>query len=361
MSEKFIGNRTLYHTFSRVAIQEGQGVAAAVNKTGHTVTTNDVWTDIDKLPKNTQYFGNANTAFTDLYTVYEAKVDEFSKYVKLYENVELSPVDGSGQDADKNQAWELLVDGKRIKNFIAPTDVFDTTGNPCNGYTLKLFDKTGTQIAATDGNWAFDYFAGLVIFERGKTPQDLGWAGTDKGTYIKMSAWAYTGGILTNALSNVEADITTIGNQIASLQHSMGGQELFQGTFNLYNDNGEVIEGTLPEITVNTTSIKEEDGDIIQNSVNISGQISFELTDSVKTDTIVTIQVPGEVLAVKQQIADSLTTPTTTTVEEVYPDMSYNKITNITTLTANYGVKTINDEIVANITQYTSWIITFRV
>lgn len=214
MSTKFIENRNLYHTFSRVAVQEGQGVAAAVNKTGHTVTTNDVWSDIDKLPKNTAYFGNANTAFTDLKDVYDANATEFSKYVQLYENVELSPVEGSGQDADKNQAWELLVDGKRVKNFIAPTDVFDANGQPCNGYTLKLFDKAGTQIAATDGNWAFDYVAGLVIFERGKTPQDMGWAGTAKGAYIKMSAWAYVGGYLTDSLKTLKSELNDTINNI---------------------------------------------------------------------------------------------------------------------------------------------------
>lgn len=103
MSEKFIENRNLYHTFSRIAIQEGQGVAAAVNKTGHTVTTNDIWTDVDKLPKNTTYFGNANAGFDDLKTVYDSD-PTYAKYVTLQDGV-LSPVDGSGQDANKNQAW----------------------------------------------------------------------------------------------------------------------------------------------------------------------------------------------------------------------------------------------------------------
>jgi hypothetical protein len=118
----------------------------------------------------------------------------------------LSPVDGSGQDADKNQAWELLIDGKRVKNFIAPTDVFDTNGQPCNGYTLKLFDKGGTQIAATDGNWAFDYVAGLVIFERGKTPEDMKWATTSNGVCtapITISAWAYVGDVLSKTLQSL--------------------------------------------------------------------------------------------------------------------------------------------------------------
>lgn len=208
MSTLFESHRNLYHTFSRVGIQQGQGVAAAVNKTGHTVTTNDVWSDVDKLPKNTEYFGNANTAYTDLKTVFDSNV-EYAKYVKLHENVALSPVDGSGQDADKNQAWQLLIDGKRVKNFVAPTDVFDNNGQPCNGYTLKLFDKSGTQIAPTDGNWAFDYVAGLVIFERGKTPQDMGWATTSNGvtTPIKITAWEYIGGKLNNKLESIDWQI----------------------------------------------------------------------------------------------------------------------------------------------------------
>lgn len=209
MSTLFESHRNLYHTFSRVGIQQGQGVAAAVNKTGHTVTTNDVWADIDKLPKNTTYFGNANSAFDDLKAVYDENSTEFSKYVKLHNEVELSPVDGSGQDANENQAWELLVDGKRVKNFIAPTDVFDSDGKPCNGYTLKLFDQNGVQIAATDGNWAFDYVAGLVIFEREKTPQNMGWATTDAETGvvtpIKITAWQYKGSVLSKQLQALQA------------------------------------------------------------------------------------------------------------------------------------------------------------
>lgn len=204
MSALFESNRNLYHTFSRVAIQEGQGVAAAVNKTGHTVTTNDVWADVDKLPKNTTYFGNAGAAFTDLKAVYDKNSTEFSKYVKLYENATLTPVSGSGQDAGKNQAWELLVDGKRVKNFVAPTDVFDADGKPCNGYTLHLYDAKGTEVAPTDGNWAFDYVAGLVIFERGKTPQDKAWPGSVAlGETLKLTAWAYVGSYLTDNLNSL--------------------------------------------------------------------------------------------------------------------------------------------------------------
>jgi hypothetical protein len=214
MSALFESNRNLYHTFSRVAIQEGQGVAAAVNKTGHTVTINDVWADVDKLPKNTTYFGNAGAAFTDLKTVYDADVN-YAKYVKLYENATLTPVSGSGQDAGKNQAWELLVDGKRVKNFVAPTDVFDADGQPCNGYTLHLYDAKGTEVAPTDGNWAFDYVAGLVIFERGKTPQDKVWPGNVAlGETLTLTAWAYVGDVLSKTLTNIDQKIGSAKSEL---------------------------------------------------------------------------------------------------------------------------------------------------
>jgi hypothetical protein len=279
-----------------VAIQEGQGVAAAVNKTGHTVTTNDVWADIDKLPKNTTYFGNANSAFDDLKTVYNENSVEFSKYVKLYENAVLSPVDGSGQDANKNQAWELLVDGKRVKNFVAPTDVFDNDGKPCNGYTLQLFDKSGTQISATDGNWAFDYVAGLVIFERGKTPQDMGWASTSSP--IKITAWAYAGNYLKDNITSFTSDIAEISGttipaikqQIASLQIAAAENELFTATINI------------PSVSGNISSV----------TVDINGDTSQSISGSVSASGTVDLTVPGEVIAVKQQVG------TNGNIEEIY-------------------------------------------
>ena len=276
MSIKFQENRNLYHTFSRVAIQEGQSVAAAVNKTGHTVTTNDVWTDIDKLPKNTTYFGNANRGFTDLLEVYNKNSAEFSKYVKLYDMVELSPVDGSGQDEDKNQAWELLIDGKRVTNFIAPTDVFDSKGKPCNGYTLKLFQKDGkTQIAPTDGNWAFDYVAGLVIFEREKTPQDMGWAGTKAGAYIKMSAWAYVGGKLTAALSDYQTDITTITGNIDTIE---GNITTIEGNITTITGDIDTIEGDITTINKKIASLDVAAGadELISSVLPLSGELNAE-------------------------------------------------------------------------------------
>jgi hypothetical protein len=319
MSTKFTENRNLYHTFSRVAIQEGQGVAAAVNKTGHTVTTNDVWSDIDKLPKNTTYFGNANTAFDDLKAVYDAKSTEFSKYVKLYENVELSPVDGSGQDANKNQAWELLVDGKRVKNFIAPTDVFDANGQPCNGYTLKLFDKNGNQVAATDGNWAFDYVAGLVIFEKGKTPQDPIWdgkalAGTAAGSYIKMSAWAYVGGYLTDTITDINTKVETAVDELNTA----------------INNAREIAK-------VSVTLSENEDG-----SKTTPANHGKTISSSISAEGVVTMTINAEVLTVKDDQG-----------EIIQPDIIYNAEDGITTLTANYGNNKPTDE--------ETWELTYRI
>ena len=304
MSTNFKENRNLYHTFSRVAIQEGQGVAAAVNKTGHTVTTKDVWADIDKLPKNTTYFGNPNAGYDDLIEVYNKNSTEFSKYVKLYENVELSPVDGSGQDADKNQAWELLVDGKRVKNFIAPTDVFDSKGQPCTGYTLKLFDKAGTQIAATDGNWAFDYVAGLVIFERGKTPQDMSWAGTAKGAYIKMSAWAYVGDYLSDTLSEYDTTLSKYDSALSGYTTPLAISSEFKNVRELITNvqsealgieagNGIVFSSNISGDTVINVDIANDDKVLSFSDTGLSTTISLVKLSSPTSGYAASYQLQG--------------------------------------------------------------------
>ena len=72
---------------------------------------------------------------------------------------------------NKYQAWQIIDGGKPVQGFIAPTDVLDASGNPALGYTDKLYKQDGTtQIAGTDGNWVFDYYSGLVLFEKGKEP-----------------------------------------------------------------------------------------------------------------------------------------------------------------------------------------------
>jgi hypothetical protein len=289
MSALFESNRNLYHTFSRVAIQEGQGVAAAVNKTGHTVTINDVWSDVDKLPKNTKYFGNAGAAFTDLKEVYDADVN-YAKYVKLYENATLTPVSGSGQDAGKNQAWELLIDGKRVKNFVAPTDVFDADGQPCNGYTLHLYDANGTEVAPTDGNWAFDYVAGLVIFERGKTPQDKVWPGnTALGETLKLTAWAYVGDVLSKTLANLDQTLMAVkpftweaDNAIMSnVYEAVTGLEVGANVSGYYELSGEeyVLTGDVTAVEDKTyyqyTGKKIEIPAVVFNVFNVSTGIAY--------------------------------------------------------------------------------------
>lgn len=89
--------------------------------------------------------------------------------MKMYEQYALTRIEDSNVN-NKYQAWQIIDDGAAIRDFIAPTDVLDATGSPALGYTVKLYKGDGTEIDGTDGNWVFDYYSGLVLFEKGKEP-----------------------------------------------------------------------------------------------------------------------------------------------------------------------------------------------
>lgn len=335
MSEQFIANRNLYHTFSRIAIQEGQSIAAAVNKTGHTVTTNDIWTDVDKLPKNTTYFGKANAAFDDLKIVFDSN-PEYAKYVTLCEGT-LTPVDGSGQDAGKNQAWQLLIDGKRVTNFIAPTDVLDNDGKPCNGYTLQLFDKTDTQIDAAAGNWMFDYLAGLVIFERGKTPQDMGWAGTEYSKYIKIKAWRYTGGFLNTKLEDLDdiiASSDNFGSHSIEIRKQSSAVEGYASSYQLYVD--DVAKGA----TINIPKDQFLKDAVIVEGIYTEGVFtaSEDITDEqLKKDIKKYIHFTFEI-----KVKDPVTLAETTQEKHIYLDIQ--DLCDV--YTGGYGITVTADNVI---------------
>jgi hypothetical protein len=300
MSTKFIENRNLFHTFSRIAIQEGQGVAAAVNKTGHTVTSKDVWADIAKLPQNTKYEGSASKAFTDLKAVYDSNAAEYSKYVKLYEKAVLSPVAESDAEANKNQTWELLIDGKRVKNFVAPTDVFDADGKPCNGYTLTLFDQKNGEISPKDGNWAFDYVAGLVIFEQGQTPEDMGWATTTKGTTtgpIKITAWAYVGDYLSDTLSGYDSALSGYTTPLAISSEFKNVRELITNVqseaLGIEAGSGIVFGSNISGDTIINVDIADNDKVLSFGETGLSTTISLVKLESAVSGYAASYQLQG--------------------------------------------------------------------
>ena len=189
MSQKFVDNRNYFHTFSKVGVQEDMYVFQAKVKGGHTVSTGDVRAQNDKLPVASTYAA--------LKALYEANANGQKSVMKLYQNVALTKIADSNVN-NKHQAWQVIDTdtGAPVRDFIAPTDVLDSDGNPSNGYNCRMFQGNGTEIAGTDGNWVFDYYSGLVVFQKGKQPESMGWGN------VTFSAFAYTGLTVKDVLDN---------------------------------------------------------------------------------------------------------------------------------------------------------------
>ena len=234
---KYLANRLKYHTASRIATQTGEALAQALNVDGHIITTNKVW-----AAPQTAFINNVNKSNTDSVDATNDLVAAFKEgatsvpfhgdsanglvwtnpnypAVRLYENVPMTKVTGS-DGGGKFQAFEVLAgdDGissgtKRITDWIAPTAVADQeTGMPVAGYSgIPQYNGTALKLA-NPGKWAeslgsyeFAYIAGLLTFEPGFTPQDVGGASAvDK---IKITAFKYVGDYVDDVLAKIEAEI----------------------------------------------------------------------------------------------------------------------------------------------------------
>jgi hypothetical protein len=89
-----------------------------------------------------------------------------------------------------NQAWYINDAGTFIKGWISPSDIPDpVTNDPSFGYQASLYTSSNTLIAPTQGRWNIFYAQGIVLFESGFTPMDMGW-GTPK-----ITCYNYIGGV----------------------------------------------------------------------------------------------------------------------------------------------------------------------
>ena len=284
---KYLANRLKYHTASRIATQTGEALAQALNVDGHIVTTNKVW-----AAPQTAFINNVNKSNTDsvdatndLVTAFKVGGVETAFHaggsvwtnpsypaVRLYENVPMTKVAGS-DGGGKFQAFEILAgdDGissgtKRITDWIAPTAVADQeTGKPVAGYSgipqynnqaLKLANPS--KWAESLGSYEFAYIAGLLTFEPGFTPQDVG--GASAVNNIKLTAFKYIGAYLTDVLSGMSTDAANNTMAIKPFTFSAYGMtSINEGkdlqitvpgiVFNVFNNETGIVYGDIQYIT----------------------------------------------------------------------------------------------------------------
>ena len=172
-SDAFKRTKAYAHAFSKTNTEATQANYEALYKSAHSARAQDVWAD------------------TVDYAVDASAADTLSagSHITKHTLVSLTQVAGSN-----GQAWYLDVGGVFIKPWISPTDVpHGTTAAPSYGFQANLYQSDNTLVPPTSGVWDIDYYAGIVMFQAGYTPSDMGW-GTPK-----ITCYVYTGNYVSDS------------------------------------------------------------------------------------------------------------------------------------------------------------------
>ena len=98
-------------------------------------------------------------------------------------------VDLTMYPGSNNQVFYYDLAGTFVKPWISPTDVPEPiTAAPSYGYQMLLYQQDLTPIFLTDARWTTDYYAGIIQFETGFTPINMGYA-----LPLKATLFVYTG------------------------------------------------------------------------------------------------------------------------------------------------------------------------
>ena len=275
---KYLANRLKYHTASRIATQTGEALAQALNVDGHIITTNKVW-----AAPQTAFINNVDKANTDSVDATNDLVAAFKEggvetafhaggsvwtnpsypAVRLYENVPMTKVNGS-DGGGKFQAFEILAgeDGvaegtKRIVDWIAPTAVADrVTGQPVAGYSgIPQYNGQALKLANPDkwaeklGSYEFAYMSGLLTFEPGSTPQDVG--GASAVNKIKLTAFKYIGAYLSDTLTSMTTNTANNMMAIKPFKFSASSMQTVSSMGGKTDASGNSLQKTIPGIVLN--------------------------------------------------------------------------------------------------------------
>jgi len=161
--------KSYFHGLSKVNTEATQYVFESQYKSAHSVKGDDIWAE------------------EIVYATNETEADDFvSNYplvAQKYVLFDLTPIPGSN-----NQAYYLNDGGQFVTSWISPVDVpHSTSALPSFGYEAKLYQSNNSLIPPTQGVFVIDYYAGIVLFEEGYTPIDLGYG------IPKISCYTYIG------------------------------------------------------------------------------------------------------------------------------------------------------------------------
>ena len=187
-----------FHSLSKATTNSTQYVFESKYKSAHSVKGSEIWADVISYC--------ADSAAADAEATANAAVEKYTQ-------VTLTEIPGSN-----GQAWYINNAGTFVRPWISPVDVPNSTTNtPSDGFQANLYTSTGTLVTPTAGVWFVDYYAGIVHFEVGSTPVNLGY-GTPKITcYVYTGAYGAgtsSGGTLTGLTDVPDSYATHAGKYL---------------------------------------------------------------------------------------------------------------------------------------------------
>lgn len=229
-----------FHALSKTMTDDCQKIKDTLYKSSHNVRMQELWAS-EIIPSSTYE-----------QAVYQSTINYA---VTIHSAVTLTQITSSN-----GQAWYYNNGSKFVRPWIDPVDVpFLNTNLPSDGFRVSLYrgnDATrgipGSRINELEGAWIPEYYAGIIHFAVGNTPQDLGWGN------IKATFFEYTGtyGIsgLTSAFSVVVFDSGT--NQL--IFNSGLSSETIVDLSPLTGGTGGLISSTNINMAARTTTGDEQ-------------------------------------------------------------------------------------------------------
>lgn len=321
-NEIFLTNNEKFHVFSKSPITPSMGLAQAVNKSGHTTTTADVWSqDIPWFfsadDKATALVTGKNAKLNDLVLIGSAvykrnatEATEGAAFDTLWESLTLAngtqlynsdnkhvltyhkgvPVDflttSNNAKQASNYAGRIFINGKVVEQFVASTDKI-TDGVPSTGYGVAVY-KSGSPLSEgeAEANFIANSYAGIIQFNTKVGPS----------TAYTADVFEYVGDKLDTTLGNIREEIQDI------VGVTMEGVVASVGTDEAATSAGIGVDSTSktsPKITFTAGSVASGEtklvtGDAVKTYVDTTalaegGSIANAIADYVATNAKVSV------------------------------------------------------------------------
>lgn len=146
-----------YHTANRSLTRADQEIFnTTLNSTGITKAVSELYRDV--LP------------FVNTKEEIDTWLTSNPGYLLKHDKVALTELVGSN-----GQTWYIEHNGERVTTFITEQFLVDLGNNTVpNGYVFELYEQDGTRIPPATYDWWVKPDEGLIRFEAGSTPADLG-------------------------------------------------------------------------------------------------------------------------------------------------------------------------------------------